>query len=142
MIALTVRQPWAYAIAAGLKPIENRTWTTRHRGLLAIHASARWDGPDAAARVFELSGQYVMKAPASAIVGVAELVDVCVAREGCECGPWAIQGQCHWRLENARQLVEPVECKGRLGLWPLTPPGAGGLSEVERAVLAQIGANA
>ncbi|MET8866504.1 ASCH domain-containing protein [Nonomuraea sp. NPDC004580] len=154
MIALSVRQPWAYAITAGLKPIENRTWPTRHRGLLAIHASARWDGNDAAATVFKLSGQYVMKAPMSAIVGVVEVVGVhqsltCV-RPGRSrhthpegpftCSPWAVglgefDGMWHWELANARQLAEPVECKGRLGLWPVAP-------EVEAAVLAQIGADA
>lgn len=43
--ALSVRQPWAWAIALGGKHVENRHWSTRHRGLLAIHASCRrgWD---------------------------------------------------------------------------------------------------
>lgn len=38
--ALTVRQPWAWCIEHG-KPVENRTWQTRYRGPLAIHAGAR-----------------------------------------------------------------------------------------------------
>jgi hypothetical protein len=33
---LTVRQPWAWAIARGHKDIENRSWTTRYRGPIAI----------------------------------------------------------------------------------------------------------
>ncbi|MEU0468957.1 ASCH domain-containing protein [Amycolatopsis sp. NPDC006131] len=41
MKAITVRQPWAWAIAKGYKPIENRTWSTDHRGLIAIHAAAK-----------------------------------------------------------------------------------------------------
>jgi ASCH domain len=36
--ALSVRQPWAWLIVNGYKDIENRTWQTRHRGPLLIHA--------------------------------------------------------------------------------------------------------
>jgi ASCH domain len=43
LTALTVRQPWAWAITHGQKNIENRTWTTCYRGPLAIHAGSRWD---------------------------------------------------------------------------------------------------
>jgi hypothetical protein len=52
---LTVRQPWHWALtcdqpdASLRKPVENRTWTTRHRGSVWLHAGARsrWD-PDGA----------------------------------------------------------------------------------------------
>lgn len=40
MKALSVRQPWAWLIVFGFKPIENRTWATKHRGETLIHASA------------------------------------------------------------------------------------------------------
>lgn len=43
MKALTIRQPWASLIAAGVKTIETRSWSTRYRGPLAIHAGRRWD---------------------------------------------------------------------------------------------------
>ena len=39
--ALTVRQPYAWLIVAGLKPIENRTWSTTYRGPLLIAAAVR-----------------------------------------------------------------------------------------------------
>ena len=38
MRALTIRQPWASLIAAGMKTIETRSWSTKYRGPLAIHA--------------------------------------------------------------------------------------------------------
>lgn len=38
MKALTVRQPWASLIAAGVKTIETRSRRTSHRGPLVIHA--------------------------------------------------------------------------------------------------------
>lgn len=41
MKAITVHQPWATAIARGSKMIETRSWRTRYRGPIAIHAAAR-----------------------------------------------------------------------------------------------------
>lgn len=38
---LSVRQPFAYAIARGWEHVENRTWPTTYRGFIAIHASGR-----------------------------------------------------------------------------------------------------
>lgn len=42
MKALTVQQPWAWAIVHGDKDVENRTQPSNYRGPLAIHAGARW----------------------------------------------------------------------------------------------------
>jgi hypothetical protein len=39
MKAVSIIQPWATLIAIGAKRFETRSWDTRHRGLLAIHAS-------------------------------------------------------------------------------------------------------
>lgn len=38
-IALSIRQPWAWAILNAGKDIENRDWSTRRRGPIAIHAA-------------------------------------------------------------------------------------------------------
>ncbi|MGN6556361.1 MAG: ASCH domain-containing protein [Verrucomicrobiota bacterium] len=38
MKCISIRQPWAWLICAGLKDIENRSWPTKHRGPVAIHA--------------------------------------------------------------------------------------------------------
>jgi hypothetical protein len=134
MKSLTVRQPWAWAISQGQKTIENRTWNTNFRGQLAIHAAARKDREEAFARVYELTGAYVLKSDESAIVAVVDVVDVCALQgpvRECGCGDWAIAGQNHWRLANARALAEPVPCKGRLGLWNLP-------ADVEAAVRQQL----
>ena len=40
MIALSIRQPWAWLIFNAGKDIENRTWRTRVRGRVLIHAAA------------------------------------------------------------------------------------------------------
>lgn len=39
--ALTLWQPWASLMALEEKKIETRSWLTKHRGLLAIHAAKR-----------------------------------------------------------------------------------------------------
>ena len=40
---LSIRQPWAWLIVHGHKPVENRTWPTSHRGDLLIHAGKVFD---------------------------------------------------------------------------------------------------
>jgi ASCH domain len=39
MKAISVRQPWAYAIIFALKDIENRGWPINYRGDILIHAA-------------------------------------------------------------------------------------------------------
>lgn len=43
MKALSIMQPWAWAIIHAGKTVENRTWRTDYRGPLLIHASKRYD---------------------------------------------------------------------------------------------------
>lgn len=40
MKAITVLEPWASLIACGAKKIETRSWSTKYRGRIAIHAAA------------------------------------------------------------------------------------------------------
>ena len=42
MKAITIKQPWAWAIIFAGKDIENRTWHTHDRGPLLIHAGAAY----------------------------------------------------------------------------------------------------
>jgi hypothetical protein len=41
MKAITIWQPWATLIELGVKRIETRSWATKYRGPIAIHAAAR-----------------------------------------------------------------------------------------------------
>lgn len=41
--ALTLYEPWATMVALGVKRIETRSWPTPYRGVVAIHASKRFD---------------------------------------------------------------------------------------------------
>lgn len=152
MKALTIHQPYAWAIAAGWKDIENRWRTTSHRGPLAIHAGLTVDrevhlpvqkATDAYAQLGGDDGLWEITRPrpagthplmaCGAIIAVADLVDVCTARStDCGCGPWAVRGyQTHWRLDNVRPLAEPVHACGFQMIWQVP-------DEVEDAVCAQL----
>jgi len=41
---LSLWQPWATLMAIGAKRIETRSWGTRYRGWVAIHAAKHWSG--------------------------------------------------------------------------------------------------
>jgi hypothetical protein len=43
LVALSVKQPWAALLVAGLKTVEVRTWLTRRRGRVLIHAGKQID---------------------------------------------------------------------------------------------------
>jgi len=43
MKALSIKQPWAWAIIRQGKDIENRRWNTKHRGSFYVHASKSID---------------------------------------------------------------------------------------------------
>ena len=45
MRAISVRPPWAWAILHAGKDIENRTWKTKLRGTIAVHASQTMNRP-------------------------------------------------------------------------------------------------
>jgi hypothetical protein len=132
---LSVKQPWAWAIAMGHKTVENRSRATSHRGPLAIHSSKQWDEPEDlwlrnAVSIARNTGrplpnylkQDMPYIDTGLILAVVDVVSVCTASrddwpERCECGPWANPAETHWKLTNARLLLEPIPAKGRLGLW-------------------------
>lgn len=43
MRVLSIKQPWAYLIANGIKDIENRDWNTSYRGPVLLHAGKQKD---------------------------------------------------------------------------------------------------
>jgi hypothetical protein len=100
---LTVRQPWAYLIVAGLKDVEFRSWATAYRGPLLIHAAARRPTPLECADYPRIDpARFVY----SAILGVVSLVDCEDYGDGFG-----------WVLRNPRRLERPFPCRGALSLW-------------------------
>ena len=76
--ALSVKQPWAALLAAGVKVVEVRTWPTPRRGPILIHASKV---PDPRPEAWAWVTTPELKAAAAqtgGVIGSADLVD-CVA---------------------------------------------------------------
>lgn len=145
MKALTIHQPWAWAIAAGHKDIENRSWATKHRGLLAIHAGSSRKSLSEATQFIRWLG---IEPPAElvfgAVIAVADLVDIVdrsqppslfgsTARDWLAANPWAEDHQC-WVLKNVRALSDPVLCAGKMGLFDLPADVAAAVNDQLNAV--------
>lgn len=120
--ALTVQQPWVWAITDHGKRVENRVWAPGYRiDRLLIHAGLTLDKH--AVKWFNDSGLNVPDGLVTgSIVAITSLVGVCstTVRDPavvCRCGLWAAAGQHHWQLGDVEVLPEPIPCRGRLGLW-------------------------
>jgi hypothetical protein len=117
---LTVLQPWAWAIVHGTKRVENRSWFTRYRGPLLIHAGK---GRQCLGDALDLLADAPPPARLAfgAAVGVAELIGCIRVEDHDPADPWAFGPWC-WLLRDPRPLAEPVPMRGSLGLF--APPSA------------------
>ena len=122
MKALTICQPYAELIMRGEKPIENRTWPTRYRGPLLIHAgkSREWMDDDDYSLYPNLAF--------GALVGAANLVACLSLQYPSDPYNWPEQwkhladhehanGPFCFVLENIRRFEVPIKCRGAQGLW-------------------------
>ena len=137
MKALTLTQPWASLVACGAKQIETRSWSTKYRGPLAIHAAkgfpkwAREFSVDPVCyNAFKNSGwseRYVYLArnfpafPLGMVLAICILKD-CLPTKKCnlsateqDFGDYT-PGRFGFLLENI-EPIEPVLAIGALGLW-------------------------
>lgn len=74
MKALTLHQPYATAVADGIKTVETRSWQTHHRGAVAIHAAKRIDHEALwRARLVD-ARHHETELPLGAIVAMARIV--------------------------------------------------------------------
>lgn len=117
MKAISIRQPWAWLIVSGFKDIENRTWETRYKGLILIHAG-KYVPRESECR--EIEESFNIKLPSrfdvGGIVGSASL-DNCVAAHKSK---WFF-GPFGFVLSKARVLPF-VPVLGRLGLFDVSIP--------------------
>ncbi len=115
MRALSIRQPWAWAILHAGKDVENRGWRTSYRGRLVIHAAKTIDR-DALDRLAHLTGLgWTPLSPfvTGCLLGTVELL-------GCSrhaFSGWAEPGAWHWQLSCPRPLAEPIPWPGARGLF-------------------------
>jgi hypothetical protein len=123
MRALSIRQPWAWAIIAGHKDIENRSWQTSYRGPLLIHAGKQVIADDYEDMLrFGREDNFLVPPlsgmPTGGIIGEVELVDIVMARsKRARQNPW-FDGPYGWVLANPKPLpFRPW--KGQQGLFTI-----------------------
>jgi hypothetical protein len=129
---LTLTQPWATLVALGEKQIETRSWNTKYRGLVAIHAAKtfpRWAKELAESDPYFVTtlGKYpVTRVPLGAIIAIVRIVSVCRTQDtfvGAKETAFGDYGadRWAWTLRERVAFDEPIPCKGMLGLWALPP---------------------
>ncbi len=123
MLALSIRQPWAWLILNAGKDVENRLWPTRFRGRFLIHAAKGMTKAE-----YNQCREFVVREfphvflppahelPVGGIVGEAEIAD-CVTASPSR---WFF-GIYGFVLRNVVKLpFQP--CRGALGFWKWSPP--------------------
>ena len=122
MKIITIKQPWATLIAAGYKKYEFRSWKTKYRGPLLIHAGKGIDS-QAMKRFEDLNLSY----PKSKIMAMVQLEDCILIDEAFNSqllnennkiyGKDDKIGLYAWKLSNVENVNISEEIKGKLGLW-------------------------
>ncbi len=108
--AISVYQPWADLIVRGVKDIENRSWPTRFRGRILIHAGSniKWDIVEEHRRTLGLDSVDDYEPQTMAIVGMVDIVDcVNTHRSRFFLGPYGFV------LRNAVRFRKPIRYRGR-----------------------------
>ena len=122
---ITIKQPWATLIAKKLKEYEFRTWKTKYRGDILIHAGKGID-KEAMKRLEYLNLEY----PIGCIIAKATITDCVyvddelrkVLKEKDEVVyRGVLDKNRNWngygfKLENVEE-IEPITINGKLSLW-------------------------
>ena len=123
MKVLTIKQPWATLIMQGDKRFEFRSWQTKYRGDLLIHAGKGID-KEAMKRLFKYLPENI---PLGKILGKVKLVN-CIKmspefkemllKENNEIyTKSSFQENYGWQLEDVEVFEYPIEATGHLSLW-------------------------
>lgn len=130
---ISLWQPWASLMACGAKYFETRSWDTKIRGTIYIHAAKTLRGielveygsvqeREAIEAVLGPLAEWSKKLPLGAIVGRGELVDTMSACEALEMDPgqepFGDFGAGRWvHVYDGLRALVPVPTVGRQGFW-------------------------
>lgn len=138
MKAITILQPWASLIACGAKKIETRSWPTKYRGKIAIHAGKKeYAGGMIYFNTFLRYQNMFLDEEEfiyGSVIAIADLVDCLkiingnrldgapfyeeqfeIAKREIPFGNYT-PGRYAWILDNVRP-IEPVPAKGMQRIW-------------------------
>lgn len=124
MKVITIKQPFASLIAAGLKEYEFRTWKTKYRGEILIHAGKSVD-----TKAMKKYKEYGLDYPSGCIIAKVNLSDCISVDEEFrkildKKNPTvysSIIKHTDWegyafKLEKVEK-IEPIPVKGKLSIW-------------------------
>lgn len=122
MKVLTIKEPWASLIIEEYKKYEFRSWKTKYRGKILIHA-----GCSVEKDMMKRFSDYNINVNPGYIIGHATIVDCILVDEEFNkklrnIDPVVYGRSNHtetyaWKLENVVKYDNPIPCKGKLGLW-------------------------
>lgn len=118
---ITLRQPWATLVAEGIKKYEFRSWKTKYRGKILIHAGTGIDKEDMK-KYDNMNLEFLSRR----IVAIAEIEDCLeldeqlnkkiIAENNIAYGNKIRTGYA-WKLKNIKKIDYHREINGKLGLW-------------------------
>ncbi len=124
MKVITIKQPFATLIAEGIKEYEFRTWKTKYRGDILIHAGKGVDK-----KAMQKFAKYNLEYPSGCIIAKASLVDCIEINDEArkmleEKNPLvysSIIKHTEWKgygfkLENVKK-TNLININGKLSLW-------------------------
>lgn len=124
MKVITIKQPFATLIAEGIKEYEFRTWKTKYRGEILIHA-----GKGVCKKTMKEVSHLNLEYPSGCIIAKANLVDCIEMNQEVRNllknkNSLIYQGVINdkewkgygWKLENIEK-IEPIPTTGKLSLW-------------------------
>lgn len=138
MKAITIKQPWATLIALGVKQFETRSWQTKYRGPIAIHAGKSVDKEALddywiKTTLAEYGIHSIQDLPTGAVIAIAHLVDChkvqlnfandAVVTTGPTINGLELKfgdfsdGRYAWELYDIKGLEVPAVAKGQLSIW-------------------------
>jgi len=126
---ISLTQPWAQLVVLGAKKIETRSWSTKHRGELYIHAAQGFPRycRDIVSRApfRDYLKMLHVELPTGAIIGKVNLVE-CVAswqlvagglsKDEAAFGDYG-EGRWGWLMTDPVKFDKPIPAKGALSLW-------------------------
>ncbi len=131
MKAISLLQPWATLVVMGVKTIETRSWGTKYRGSILIHASMGKSGNIFSEELpFKKYIPDFNRLPFGAIIGEAIITDVIrienlnmpdalinkLTMEQKAFGDYS-EGRYAWLLEDHKQFTNAIPARGTLSVW-------------------------
>lgn len=142
MKVISLLQPWATLVVIGAKKIETRSWNTKHRGPLLIHASKKMDRSQkelCKTQPFLNALKHLEELPLGKIIGSVKLIETSTTDFFKQCSggialnkkysqqEWETEiafgdyspGRFGWLLNDPASFSHHIPFKGSLSLWDL-----------------------